>query len=179
MSGAGTPPPGAMARRRVTTAAAAAVAGRAAGRAAAAGRATAADALIILRRLAAILRAAPATLILAGWLVVANAIAHLLPPTVRGWLDATLLVRAGEILARPWTPLSAVLLPASPLDPWVTRGAVATLAVLVILGVPAERRLGVRRYLGAALAGQVVGAGAPARVGGAGGGPFRTGPPTS
>jgi len=151
VSGAGTPPPGAMARRRVTTAAAA-VAGRAAG------RATAADALIILRRLAAILRAAPATLILAGWLVVANAIAHLLPPTVRGWLDATLLVRAGEILARPWTPLSAVLLPASPLDPWVTRGAVATLAVLVILGVPAERRLGVRRYLGAALAGQVVGA---------------------
>lgn len=116
------------------------------------------DALILARRIGLLLLGAPASLILAGWLVVANAAAHLAPAETRHALDQTLLLRAGELPARPWTPLTALLLPASPADPWVTRGALATVAVVLTLGVLAERRIGARRYLAALLVGQLGGA---------------------
>ena len=116
------------------------------------------DLIAVVRRLGRLELSAPLTLVLAGWLVVANAAAHLSPETVRRQLDAIVLLRAGELLGHPWTPLTTVLLPSSPIDPWVTRGTLGTLAVLLTLGVLAERRHGSRRYLVLLLLGQLVGA---------------------
>lgn len=116
------------------------------------------DVLVLARRLGAVLSGAPLSLVLAGWLVVANAAVHLAPEQLRQDVDRTLLLRAGELPGHPWSPLTSLLLPSSPTDAWVTRGALATLGVVLTLGVVAERRLGAARYLAALLLGQVAGA---------------------
>lgn len=116
------------------------------------------DAVIVARGLGRVAWSAPLSLALAGWLVVANAVVHLLPDDARRSLAELVPIRAADLPARPWTPLTALAVPANPLDGWVTGGALATLLVVLVLGIPAERRLGARRYLTVVLAGQVLGA---------------------
>ncbi|GAB76942.1 rhomboid family intramembrane serine protease [Austwickia chelonae] len=110
------------------------------------------------QRLRIALRDSPVTVMALIWLSCATVAAHLLPVSSRAFLAHTILLRHGDLLVEPWTPLTSLLLPSNPLDALVNRGPVATAVLLFVLGVAVERQLGSRRFLAATLIGNVLAA---------------------
>ncbi|WP_116112466.1 phosphatidylglycerol lysyltransferase domain-containing protein [Austwickia chelonae] len=114
--------------------------------------------LWLWQRLRIALRDSPVTVMALVWLSCATVAAHLLPVSSRAFLADTVLLRHGDLLAEPWTPLTSLLLPSNPLDALVSRGPVVTAALLFVLGVAVERRLGSHRFLAVTVIGNVVAA---------------------
>ncbi len=106
------------------------------------------------RRCRAAMRTAPLTTAYLLWLALAAVLMHLVPPAAQEALDAA-LVRPGSAAEAPWTPLTSLLLPSSPLDPPVTPALVWNLIALAVLGPPAERLLRRPALLAGVLLGQV------------------------
>ena len=108
--------------------------------------------LVLRARVA--LREAPVCVALAGWSLLIVVLVQALPGQLRTDLDTALLLRPGALLEHPWTALTSLLVPASPHDPLITGGLIANLAVLLLVGVAAERRLGSRLFLLVTVLGQ-------------------------
>ncbi|WP_219106347.1 bifunctional lysylphosphatidylglycerol flippase/synthetase MprF [Austwickia sp. TVS 96-490-7B] len=91
-------------------------------------------------------------------MVILSVVIRYLPMEIQDAVDEQWLLHLGLLTERPWTLFTSYFVPGSPLTPWLHRGWVSGLVLVLLVGAPTERLLGRTRFLAVMGVSQVLGA---------------------